>query len=63
MVQQPPPQMVMAPTQIIVGGSGIDAINGVFSRDGVNDNAPKYVRRAHGREMEFRLFRAVVSGR
>lgn len=65
MVQQPPPQMVMAPTQIIVTGCGIDAINGVFSINGESGNVPNYVRRAqyNGREMEFRLFRAVVSGR
>ena len=44
----------------VVEGCGIDAINGVYKRDGESDNVPKYVRRAHynGREVEFCLFRA-----
>ena len=51
-----------APTQMVVEGCGIDAINGVFSRDGVNDDVPKYVRRAqyNGTEVEFSLYRCEI---
>lgn len=50
--------------EFVVEGCGIDAINGIYSRDGGNDNAPKYVRRAqyNGREEEFSLFRYRVFG-
>jgi len=62
----PPPQRsTQIPSQLIVGGCGIDAINGVFFVNGESDSVPKYVRRTRyeGREMEFRLFRTVDSGR
>ena len=50
----------------VVEGCGINAINGVYSRDGESDNVPKYVRRAqyNGREAEFSLFRTqLLDGR
>ena len=55
-------QETPTPTQMVVEGCGIDAINGVFSRDGLNDNAPKYIRRTRyeGREAEFTLYRCRI---
>jgi len=48
--------------EFVVEGCGIDAINGIYSRDGENDNVPKYVRRAHynGIEVEFSLYRCEI---
>ena len=45
--------------EIIVEGCGIDEINGVYKRQGSNDDVPKYVHsgRYNGNDEEFTLFR------
>ena len=45
--------------EMIVEGCGIDAMNGLYKRQGSNDDVPKYVRpgRYNGNDEEFTLFR------
>lgn len=58
-------QEIPTSTQMVVEGCGINAINGVFLRDGEHDNVPKYIRRAqyYGREVEFSLYRTPLYDR
>lgn len=46
-------------TQMSVFGRGIDAINGIYTRDGECDHVPRYVRRTRyeGREVAFAIYR------
>ena len=45
--------------EVVVKGSGVAEINGIYSRAGAFDNVPKYTKTVHynGRDEEFSLFR------